>query len=248
MFRSGCRPEAYSPPPLIPSRESGLDVIKIRPSQLKSVSRRLKDYVVTETPPSPVAMTSLSEDSGGEHERKSAAGFGKFLTRFGSHERICSPSSLGTVASRTVSKLEETSSPSETTKYRTTPPSGESKPEQDPVVRASCFADTLARMEGRVPRIPLSPIVRYVRSERVYKDNVELEHDSPVLECPRPVNGAIGARMDRLLQVGTVDSSDELELHDSETPDWLSERPMNPTPERAIFHNDEATTPISIAI
>lgn len=247
MFRAGCRPESRSPLPLIPSRESGLDVI-IRPSQLESVSRRLQGYVVTETPPSPVAITSISGDTGSEHERKSAAGFEKILTRFGSHERISSPSSLGTLASRTTSKLGETSSPSETTKYLITAPSGESVPEQDLVVRASCFADTLARMEGRVPRQPLSPIVRYVRTERVYKDNVELEHIGPALECPRPVNGANRARMKRLLQVGTVDKSDELESHDSETPDRFSERPVNPTPERAIFHNDEATTPISITI
>lgn len=117
-------------------------------------------------------------------------------------------------------------------------PSGESVVGQDSV-RVSHFADALARMEGRIPPNPSSPIRRYVHPDEYYKENVELEHWGPVLKCPRPISWANRIMMGRLFQFGTDGESDHLEVHGSAMHDDLNGRPMNPTPDRAIFHNDE---------
>lgn len=117
-------------------------------------------------------------------------------------------------------------------------PSGESVVEQDSV-RASHFADVLARMEGRIPPNSPSPIRRYVHPGEHYNENVELEHWGPVLRCPRPISWTNRIMMDRLFQLGTDGESDQLEVHETAVHDDSSGRPMNPTPDRAIFHNDE---------
>lgn len=49
--------------------------------------------------------------------------------------------------------------------------------------------------------------------------------------------------MHRLIQVEIVDGSDEPELPGPATHGESRERPENPTPDRAVFHNDE-TTPV----
>lgn len=136
--------------------------------------------------------------------------------------------------------LGESSRPYEATAHHTTKPSGECTEiaKEDPV-RASHFANTLARMEGRIPPSSSSPIKRYVHPERHYSDKVDLEHSSPTLRCPKPLRWSNHVRMSRLFQVGIVGGSDELELHESAMPNEPSKRHMNLTPNRVSSHNDE---------
>lgn len=203
--------------------------------------KRLEGYVVTNTPPFSVFSSSLA-DAGSEGEIDSAVGFEGFQIRFDGREVANSPppSSFELMASREKSSLEKSSCLSEAKAHLKAELSGESATEHDSV-RASHFAEALARMEGRIPPSSSSPIERYVHPERHYNENVELEHFTPVLRCPRPMRRGNNAMIGRLFQFEMVNGSDKLELHDFAMLDESHQRPANPTPDSAIFHNESMT-------
>lgn len=161
--------------------------------------------------------------------------------RLESHKATRLPS-FETPASNSISSSGELNSQSEDTAFRTTDSWEDSFADQDPV-RASHFADTLARIEGRGPANPPSPIQRYVHPEGLYADGVEVEHCSPVIRCPRPISWANHVRshvmMRRLLQIGTGAESDKVGFHESAIHHKPRKRTANPTPIGAFFHNDE---------
>lgn len=161
--------------------------------------------------------------------------------RFDGREAANSPSSFNILASDAKSSLGNSRCPSEPTAHPSTELSGESVAAHDSV-RASYFAEALARTEGGVPPSSSSPIERYVHQERHYNENVELEHFTPVLRCPRPRRWVIHMLIGRLLQFGMVDGSDKLELHEFAMLEKSHQRPANPTPNSAIFHNESITS------
>ncbi|MCJ1425218.1 hypothetical protein MMC29_003106 [Sticta canariensis] len=125
-------------------------------SNLRSITRpfelarmNLKGCVVTE-------KSSLRR-SDKENERNLAASFEQNHIRFHSHGAINSLSSLEMLASRATSSLGVSSPRSEATAYFTAETSAESGAEKD-TTRALCFADTLAKLEDRVPPSSSSPL------------------------------------------------------------------------------------------
>lgn len=195
---------------------------------------------MTDTPlSSTMSVTSSSEGSSGEAKPDSAAGFEGTHNRLKSHAATNLPSPFKTLASRP-SSFVDISSPSQTTGLGSKESSGEPGAEKD-AARELHFADALARIEGRVcpnPSTP-TPIQRFVHSEQLYNDNVVLEHSSPVLRCPKPMRWAYHVNIEKLLQIVIVDRFDELNLSGHPMQDEPLERPENPTPDRAIFHNEE---------
>ncbi|MCJ1462935.1 hypothetical protein MMC07_001539 [Pseudocyphellaria aurata] len=130
------------------------------------------------------------------------------------------------------------SSPSEDSSPRSVKISRESVDKQGSV-RESHFALALARMEGRAAPTSFSPIQRRVHPEGLYSDEVLLEHHGPAIICPRPVSWTKERMIQRLLQDETDCGTDGLDMYEFPMLGYTYERPGNPTPERAIFHNDE---------
>lgn len=197
----------------------------VRRAQSEHARQRLEGHIVTNTPLSTLFIPSSSGKSGDDDKPSSAPGF-EFegaQTTFDSHEETTLPSFKFLASRASSSPLTQTT--------------GESATEQDHI-RSSHFADTLARIEGQIPPNLSSPIQRYVDPEGGYNDNFVLEHFSPIIRCPRPMSWANRLRMRKLLQVGTADGFAELELPESAEQDELKERPANPTPTRATFHNE----------
>lgn len=174
--------------------------------QFELARMNLEGYVVTET--------CSSRGSGKENERNLAASSEQNHSRFDSHKAINAPPSFGMLAIRATSSLGASSPRSAATDYSTAETAGESGAEKD-TARASCFADTLAKLEARVPPSSSSPLRRHVHPEWQYNDNVELEHSGPALRCPRPIRQVDLVALGRLFQMGIVDESHELELHGS---------------------------------
>lgn len=158
--------------------------------------------------------TGSSRGSDKGNERNLAPSSEQNHSRFDSHKAINSPPSFGMLAIRATSSLGASSPRSVATDYSTAERSGESGAEKD-TARASCFADTLAKLEGRVPPSSSSPLRRHVHPEWQYNDNVELEHSGPALRCPRPIRQVDLVALSRLFKMGIVDESHELELHGS---------------------------------
>ena len=234
MSESDSRPEALESFSMIVSQESGPNRAT-HTSQIEFGCEELENFVVTDSPPpSGASTTGSSGDSGGEDKRESAGGLDKALIRSNSEKAADSIDSLEVVESCATSILGESSSSSETTAYRMKKPSGESVAERARI-RASCFADTLAKLEGHAPRRPLSPIQRYVYPERLYSDSVELEDFGPILQCPRPMSWAKSHRISKLLQAEVFDRSCEVRFHEFASHDEPIHRPMKPIPNRAFF-------------
>lgn len=205
--------------------------------QFQFARMRLQGLVVTDSPASST-MSIISSSGGSSREAKSesALGLAGTYSRLDSHEATALSSSFEILASRP-SSAGEFNSPSKATGFGRKEPSGESGAERD-TARELHFADALARIEGRVPPNPSTPtpIQRFVHSEQLYSDNVVLEHSSPVLRCPRPIRWANHLNLEKLFQ---IDRFDEPELPGHPAQDEPLERPENPTPDRAIFHNEE---------
>ena len=192
---------------------------QLQPSQFEALLRTLEGFVVADTPPpSTVSPTASSGESFHDDERESAEGL----------EGTNTPSSLQFLGSRG-----ESSSDSEPKVLDPTNQSGQSMAEQASAVRGGYFAATLARIEGRAPPICLSPIQRYVHQEQVYSDNVEVEHSSLTVKCPRPVSWANQVRTRKLLQKLIVSGSNDFRFDESE----VNDEPISPDSETrlAIF-------------
>lgn len=182
----------------------------------------------------------IIESGFAEASKDSAAGVEEGFARFDSHKGFNSPS-FKNATKNVPSSTGESSSQSEDAPCYTTESSGESVVGQDSI-RELHFADTLALIEGRVARNSWCLIQRFAHPEPHYNEDVELEHFSPALRCPRPLKWANTVKMHRLIQVEIVDGSDEPELPGPAMHSESRERPENPTPDRAVFHNDETTS------